>query len=71
MARTPSRSGSISKRTPSPPWETSIGYVCVEVAVWWKTWTDRENFSKFLVKDGQIKWFPARSTKVSDVEAAL
>jgi hypothetical protein len=32
---------------------------------------DRQNFSKFLVKDGKIKWFPARSTKVSDVEAAL
>ncbi|WVQ96599.1 hypothetical protein IAU59_003704 [Kwoniella sp. CBS 9459] len=29
------------------------------------------NFSKFLVKDGKITWFPARSTKVSDVEAAL
>ncbi|ODN93574.1 glutathione peroxidase [Cryptococcus wingfieldii CBS 7118] len=29
------------------------------------------NFSKFLVKDGQIKWFAARETKVSDVEAAL
>lgn len=23
-----------------------------------------QNFSKFLVKDGKIKWFPARSTKV-------
>ena len=22
------------------------------------------NFSKFLIKDGKIKWFPARSTKV-------
>ncbi|OCF37325.1 glutathione peroxidase [Kwoniella heveanensis CBS 569] len=29
------------------------------------------NFSKFLVKDGKITWFPARTTKVSDVEAAL
>lgn len=29
------------------------------------------NFSKFLIKDGKIKWFPARSTKVADVEAAL
>ncbi|TYJ53862.1 hypothetical protein B9479_005481 [Cryptococcus floricola] len=29
------------------------------------------NFSKFLVKDGQIKWFAARETKVSDLEAAL
>ena len=24
----------------------------------------RQNFSKFLVKDGKIKWFPARTTKV-------
>ena len=23
-----------------------------------------QNFSKFLVKDGKIKWFPARTTKV-------
>ncbi|BEI88302.1 uncharacterized protein CcaverHIS019_0110200 [Cutaneotrichosporon cavernicola] len=30
------------------------------------------NFSKFLVKPGgKITWFPARSTKVADVEAAL
>ncbi|GMK57651.1 hypothetical protein CspeluHIS016_0404850 [Cutaneotrichosporon spelunceum] len=30
------------------------------------------NFSKFLVKPGgKISWFPARSTTVSDVEAAL
>ncbi|RXK37241.1 glutathione peroxidase [Tremella mesenterica] len=29
------------------------------------------NFSKFLVKDGKVVWFPARSSKVSDVEAAL
>ncbi|KAL7420453.1 Glutathione peroxidase 2 [Cryptotrichosporon argae] len=29
------------------------------------------NFSKFLVKDGKITWFPARKTKVADVEAAL
>ncbi|WVR06655.1 hypothetical protein IAU60_003687 [Kwoniella sp. DSM 27419] len=29
------------------------------------------NFSKFLIKDGKVRWFPARSTKVADVEAAL
>jgi len=29
------------------------------------------NFSKFLVKDGKIQWFAARSTKVADVESAL
>ncbi|CAK9784795.1 glutathione peroxidase [Cutaneotrichosporon oleaginosum] len=30
------------------------------------------NFSKFLIRPGgKIQWFPARSTKVSDVEAAL
>ncbi|WWC62971.1 uncharacterized protein I303_105569 [Kwoniella dejecticola CBS 10117] len=29
------------------------------------------NFSKFLVKGGKISWFPARSTQVADVEAAL
>ncbi|KAI9634617.1 putative glutathione peroxidase [Dioszegia hungarica] len=29
------------------------------------------NFSKFLVKDGKVTFFPARTTKVSDVEAAL
>lgn len=26
--------------------------------------SDSQNFSKFLVKNGDIKWFPARSTKV-------
>ncbi|RSH79229.1 uncharacterized protein EHS24_001268 [Apiotrichum porosum] len=29
------------------------------------------NFSKFLIKNGKVQWFPARSTKVADVEAAL
>jgi len=29
------------------------------------------NFSKFLIKDGKVKWFPARGTEVSDVEAAI
>ncbi|KAK4688297.1 glutathione peroxidase, partial [Tremellales sp. Uapishka_1] len=29
------------------------------------------NFSKFLIKDGKIKWFAAKTTKVADVEAAL
>ncbi|CAD6566271.1 MAG: hypothetical protein TREMPRED_002407 [Tremellales sp. Tagirdzhanova-0007] len=29
------------------------------------------NFSKFLVKDGKVKWYAAKTTKVNDVEAAL
>ena len=28
-----------------------------------------QNFSKFLIKDGKAKWFPARSTKVVSVRA--
>ncbi|WVN85692.1 uncharacterized protein L203_100841 [Cryptococcus depauperatus CBS 7841] len=29
------------------------------------------NFSKFLIKDGNITWFPAKTTRVSDVEDVL
>lgn len=66
MAKTLSLSGNTSKRTPSPLSLTSTGYVhflpqAIEGRL---IVTYIQNFSKFLVKDGKITWFPARSTKV-------
>lgn len=39
-----------------------IDWVCIWLSV--EISADEQNFSKFLVKDGKIRWFPARTTKV-------
>lgn len=46
-----------------------ITAICVSLSpssssYWDLTDTCLQNFSKFLIKNGKVQWFPARSTKV-------